>query len=63
MSALSAGSGSSGSSSVFSEVSVAEEGDVITHKGLGDATIVTVQMLLATLLEDICTLDCFLQTH
>jgi hypothetical protein len=60
MSPSSAGSGSSGSSSAFSEVFVAEEGDVVAHKGLGDATTVTVQTLLETLLEDICTLDCFL---
>ena len=61
MSPLSAGSESSGSSFLSSEVFVAEKGDGVANRGLGVATAVTAQTLLETFLENFCTWDYFLQ--
>ena len=43
---------------MFSEVFIAEEGNGVADRGLGDATTVAVQTLLEILLEDFCTWDC-----
>lgn len=40
---------------MFSEVFMAEEGNGVADRGLGDATTVTVQTLLETLLKDFST--------
>lgn len=61
MSPSSAGSGSSGSSFLSSEVFVAEKGDGVADRGLGIATAVTAQTLFETFLEPFCTWDYFLQ--
>jgi hypothetical protein len=53
MSPLSAGSGPSGCSSVFSGVFIAEEVDGVGNKGSGDTTAVDVQTLLEVLVLEL----------
>lgn len=46
---------------MFPEVFIAEDGNGVPDRGLGDATTVAVQTLLEVLLEDFSTWDFVLQ--